>query len=198
MQTIAAQITKWLILNGNVQKAKSEIIQYGFEITLSTLCTMLSTVILSLTFFHKGDALVFVIFFVGVRLFIGGFHASTYFRCYVCSLAIFSAVSYEAIIIPLKNFGLKIFILLICSVYMYKSTPHVHENHRVSDDIIGINKSRLKKVIVINLIVMSAMHLISVHYSTMAVYSAIAATILLYIPEHGIEVKNIINNGGKK
>lgn len=108
---------------------------------------------------------------------------------YVCSLAIFSVVAYASSIIPIGNFGLKILILLICSVYLYKSTPHVHENHRVSDVIIQINKSRLQRVILINLIVMAGIHLISVHYSTMAVYSEIAAAILLYITEHGIEFK---------
>lgn len=187
MQIMAGRITQWLIFRGRIQESKKEIMQYGFEITLSTLCTMLSTFFLSLTLFQKGDAIVFVIFFVIVRLFAGGFHASTYFRCYVSSLMIFSAVASVSRVIPIESFILKILILFICSTYLYSSKPHIHENHKVSDVTIQINKMRLKKVIVINLIVISGIHLLSIHYSTMAVYSTMAAGILLSVSEHGVK-----------
>lgn len=53
MERIAGEITEWLILKGEIHESKEEILKYGFEIILSTLWTMLSTITISFVFLRR-------------------------------------------------------------------------------------------------------------------------------------------------
>ena len=104
-------VTLFLFNMGIVDEEKKPVCQYGFEIIISTIIgfsiVSLSVIILGELY----EALLFYILFVGVRLFTGGYHANTHFKCkltlLMCCLFVLITIKYFRISIKVK------FVLLI-------------------------------------------------------------------------------------
>ncbi len=186
MEALARQLTEKIVLTGNVDKDKREIIQYGLELCISTLILIFSIAVLSLTFFHKLDAVVFLAFFVPVRLFSGGFHASTYLKCYCCSLIVFGVIVMGAEKFPIENIGIKISAIILAFIFLYGRAPHINKNHPISERMVQKNRKRLKIVMLMDLLLFVAVSLWNQHYGMMAFYSILMAVLLFGLAESPI------------
>lgn len=84
-------------INKKIKLEDIEIYRYGIEIIMSDLSNFLIIIIPSL-FLHKFlEGCLFLITFVGIRRYSGGFHCSTCFRCNMSFLLLFlmSLFSYK-------------------------------------------------------------------------------------------------------
>lgn len=64
-----------------------EYYRYGIEITVSSLLNIILIMFIGILFHSVPESIVFLIFFMTIRQFTGGFHADTYFKCN-CSFCI--------------------------------------------------------------------------------------------------------------
>ncbi len=55
--------------------------RYGIEITVSSLLNIILIMFIGILFHSVPESIVFLIFFMTIRQFTGGFHADTYFKC---------------------------------------------------------------------------------------------------------------------
>lgn len=62
-------------------EAEQKVVQYGIELLLSTIWGYCLVLGVGMIFGQIGDSVLFAIIFSGVRLFTGGYHADTYFKC---------------------------------------------------------------------------------------------------------------------
>lgn len=89
MITILTQrILTFIKANTNISEDETEVYKYGIEITISSLLNII-IIILSLIFNNIISGLCFLVCFILLRQFSGGYHAESYFNC---NLAL--AVSY--------------------------------------------------------------------------------------------------------
>lgn len=65
---------------------------YGVEITVSSILNIILILVLGMIFNCLKEAAVFLLVFVPIRQFTGGFHASTYFKCNLLFCILFLAV----------------------------------------------------------------------------------------------------------
>lgn len=186
METLARQLTEKIILTGNVDKEKSEIIQYGLEICISTLILIFSIAVLSLSFFHKLDVIVFFAFFVPIRLFSGGFHASTYLKCYWCSLIVFGVIEIATEKFPIENIGIKISVIILAFIFLYGRAPHINKNHPISERMAQKNRKRLKIAMLMDLLLFVPVSMWNQHYGMMAFYTILMAVLLFGLAESPI------------
>lgn len=79
--TLAQCIAGCLLRNGIIDGEKLDIYIYGFEIIISNTCGFLIAFILGLFFSQMVECAVFMLVFVILRSFCGGYHADTYLKC---------------------------------------------------------------------------------------------------------------------
>lgn len=80
---ISEQILKYLLRSNviNDSNDEKEYYRYGIEITVSSLLNVILIIFIGILFQSVIESIIFLIFFMLIRQFTGGFHADTYFKC---------------------------------------------------------------------------------------------------------------------
>lgn len=122
---------------------------YGFEILFSTLFSLSSVTVLSCLLGHAAYALFFVLFFFSLRLFCGGYHASTYAKCFlITNLTFLSTVVYTEVILRLNLVSVMPVLFLLSAVTVFVFAPVKNENHPCTEKTYRKNKV-ISRVLVI-------------------------------------------------
>lgn len=85
LNRISVKLSKRLLDKIEVDKREEDVYVYGFELILSTLAGLTSILILTAVFSKLIVGFLFIAIFVPLRIFTGGYHASTYGRCFIIS-----------------------------------------------------------------------------------------------------------------
>ena len=152
MHALAGRMTDALFQHCRLDSRKRGVYQYGCELFLSTSFSALFIVLVSCFAGFVLEPLVFLSVFISLRIFVGGFHASTYGRCFVLSsfvywsviianLAIYKYLEYS-IHTPLM---LVFTVISVCTVFVY--APVRNRNHPLSEKMYAQNKVRSRKMI---------------------------------------------------
>ena len=125
-------MTDRLILRCIISENERSIYQYGLEVFLETLIAYLSIFVLALIFGDTLETIAFLIAFMLLRTYTGGFHASTRFRCYVLSLCMYGCFSVILFVFPEKwiahaTLSNAFFTFAIVGIF----SPVVHENRHL-------------------------------------------------------------------
>lgn len=80
---ISNNLTNFLIRNGIILDEDREIYDYGFFVLLYNSFLVINILLLGFIFNEVGYAVLFLVFWTPYRIFIGGSHCSTVFRCWI-------------------------------------------------------------------------------------------------------------------
>lgn len=101
ISAVAKNIANYLLSNNSILFDEFDIYAYGFEILISSCISILTGLLISIAFSKIGEYIIFLIVFVTLRMFCGGFHADTYLKCNVifvlnilCLMFIFEFIDY--------------------------------------------------------------------------------------------------------
>ena len=123
------------------ERRKEAVYTYGIEIILSTMIGISSILIVSGLLHEFKLGVIFLLVFAPLRLFTGGYHAVTYFRCFLISnisylfLLLFNNIIYTKL--PLEIW---LILLVLSSYYIAIHAPVVNENQPIGEN----KKSRCK------------------------------------------------------
>lgn len=81
ISVIANKIVNWLYKEENLEKEFYEVYCYGIELLLSTSIGIILVFLIGGLFFNVFDSFVFLLFFITIRKYSGGYHADTYLKC---------------------------------------------------------------------------------------------------------------------
>ena len=79
--TLAQYITGCLLRNDIIESEKQDIYTYGFEVIISSISGFAIALILGFAFSQPLECILFLIAFVSMRSYCGGYHADTYLKC---------------------------------------------------------------------------------------------------------------------
>ena len=79
---ISKSFTNYLLKKEIIEYSKKELIIYGSQLTLSTFASIVTILTLS-CFFNILYGSIFLLFFMPIRFYAGGYHAQTYRQCYI-------------------------------------------------------------------------------------------------------------------
>ena len=85
-------ICKYLSKNNVITEELKDVYVYGFELLLSFIFSVLAIIFLGLLTNNITISLTYLFIFILTRRYVGGYHASTHFKCQLCSFIIFSTV----------------------------------------------------------------------------------------------------------
>lgn len=91
IQQIASSVSARWISKNIISEEYREVYQYGLELMISSLIGILLISIVGIIFFSIVDSLIFIIVFCLVRSRSGGYHANSYLKCNITTVATFAA-----------------------------------------------------------------------------------------------------------
>lgn len=89
---ISDKLFSYMRNNTDIPDDMVDVYRYGIEITISSILNILLIVSASLLMGHLMYGIVFLLFFIPLRSYCGGYHATTYFRCNMVFLLTYIAV----------------------------------------------------------------------------------------------------------
>lgn len=108
--------------------------RYGIEISISSFLNIFLVLLLGIIINHIAESIIFLLLFILIRSFTGGYHADTYFRCnlLMCTTFILTALANS---IFSNKFSLLIIIVLICVTELIVSIlgPIENKNKPIDD-----------------------------------------------------------------
>lgn len=120
---------------------------YGFELTISTMAGLASILLSSVILSNLMSGVIFIAFFVPLRLYTGGYHASTYAKCFIVS-----NLTYILLLI-LKELtwgkvGIEVWfvLLLLAGYYISQNAPQINVHHNIKKKE---KNNRIAKIILI-------------------------------------------------
>ena len=148
-------IAHYLFKNQIIEKEKIPVCQYGFEIIVSTFMGFLIVSVIGIVLNEFAESLLFYFLFVIVRMFTGGYHAETHFKCKltlsVCCLSVLILSKYYIFYFE-KAY---IFLLIPYLITVCLFAPVEHINAPLND-----NKTRNRIVSIIMAILLTTSNLV--------------------------------------
>lgn len=175
---ISSLLTNYFIKKKIIDTSKKEIMLYGFQLTLSTLASSLSILLISASS-NVIYGIIFLIYFMPIRFFLGGYHATSYARCFLYTNTCYIVTHIlnhlvcayrNTIVETIWSFGIFLY-LLLCE-------PCQHTNNLLNDLEITRNRSNASKLLVLYLCIM----LITIFsYEPMYIFELNTLTIVTYL-----------------
>jgi len=145
---------------------------YGIELIISTLAGLSSIIGISILCSNAIFGIVFILFFVPLRLFTGGYHAKTYSKCYFVSILSF------VILLSIQHFlETKIptifwlILFLIAQFYIMRRAPMINRNQEISSQKERKSKTVARIIIFVEGILVFSLAFVSKRIMSMAVLS---------------------------
>lgn len=182
----ADKCTELLIKKGVIQDNHRSIYVYGFELFLSTLLCIASILCIGALSGHLSSAIIFLLFFIPIRMAAGGYHAKSYQACFILtnSIAILCVLIAKAIwYLNTSWIPYLMWILLFFSfVYIWRAAPTNMGKH--SANIVRIKKNRkcAHIIIGIELLLIIVMQVFAKSYiSYIAIITTCAVVLTIYV-----------------
>ncbi len=141
LDKLADSVVNLLYDHCNLSDCQKAIYVYGSKLTFSTLFSICSILLFSALFGRIVYGISFVLIFVSLRLFLGGFHAKTYRNCFLVTNGTFLATCGVAML--LSHFGspsILMLVLFVAGVMIVCSGPVKNRNHPISETAFRKNK----------------------------------------------------------
>lgn len=155
--SLAQYIAVFLLESEIIDSEKLDIYIYGFEVMISSAISILIGLIFGIAFSQFFECTLFLIVFILMRSYSGGYHANTYFKCNL----IFAANIFIAMLILKCNFiysfYLHVIICFACLVCFIRFSPIKNKyksltyseckKHKTTSIIIGMCFSLISSVV---------------------------------------------------
>ena len=153
LTNISKASTAFLINKRAVSEEKQKIYQYGFEVLYSTAFGLGTILCLGIIGQALPETLIFLTYFIIIRLFAGGYHAPNYAGCFLITNAAYLAERMLAEYLPEKPSVL--WILFLCNiVYIWLEAPVQTPHRRLSAKRLRVNRVRTHISLILSVIAM--------------------------------------------
>lgn len=131
MQKLAQGTAERLVAQGIIREEDAPIYRYGLEAMYSSFLELLSILTLAALIGNFWQTVLFFAAFIPLRLYAGGYHASTRLRCFLTSLVVYAAFTIMLEIVPVAWFVPLAFIGgAVSFLIIWLFAPVIHQNHR--------------------------------------------------------------------
>lgn len=122
-------ITNFFINNSIISSEEKNIYKYGAEITISSLLGILIIILISVILGKIQDGILFLLCFIPIRIYTGGYHMDTYLKCNVTFISVFFIILFLSYNIPKQfEFQIGIICLIISLIIISILSPIENKN----------------------------------------------------------------------
>lgn len=173
METITKGITNWLIENDAIDSLDRELYEYAIYSMLITISPLLLVLIIGFGMGTVVEGVVFILPFMCIRKFSGGYHAKSAGVCFISSCAILVLCMWLTANLEYNSWIT--FITTVSVVSLCINSPMDSENKRLDD----LEKKRYKKTTAFFAIIFFIGHLICIFQELFWIANSLAVGIFL-------------------
>lgn len=156
MNYITDSIVQFMLKHGIIEAEDAEIYQFGFNQLIFISINLITTVIIGIVFSMLFESIIFLVSYMVVRVYAGGYHAKTQFRCYIIS-SLFIVLALIGVKYIIWEGFANIIAITIAAIIIFKLSP-VETKNKPLDEIetkIYKTKSRQRLVVIYVLSIMA-------------------------------------------
>jgi len=127
---LADKVAYFFVRKGVAKEEDIEIYQYGVGLFLSTVFDIIAVIIISLFTGMVLGTVFFMIFFMSLRTLTGGYHADSYFKCFLVFIVVYSLSSLTVFLTPDAYIMQFIFWLTVVSSIFIVAFSPVESNNK--------------------------------------------------------------------
>ncbi len=161
---------------------EKEYYQYGIEITISSILNIVLILAIGLLTHNICESFIFLMLFIPIRQFTGGFHASSYFKCNLSFCIVFLSI------LVMYNFTqeilstyLSILITFICIIVIALKCPIENKNKPILEERTRFHKRIAILLSTIYGIIAIVFIAFSYKYGALILYTLLSVTVLIFI-----------------
>lgn len=140
------KITDKLIANSIITCEDKEIYVYGFEQSFLMLLNIMTTIVVGLIFNVLWQSIVFLLAYIPLRSYAGGYHARTQLRCYLLSIAIMVTFALMIKYISWNELSIMLLTLISCGVILMLA-PIADNNKPLDSEEIKVYRNRTRIIL---------------------------------------------------
>lgn len=147
MNYITDLIVQFMLKHGIIEAEDAEIYQFGFNQLMFIAINLTTTVIIGIVFSMLFESVIFLVSYMVVRVYAGGYHAKTQFRCYIIS-SIFIVLALMGVEYIIWEGFASIIAITIASMVIFKLSPVETKNKPLDEIETKIYKAKSRQRIV--------------------------------------------------
>lgn len=155
METLTSKFVNRLINNNIIKKEDAEIYSYGFKEMIFIILNLITTLFIGALFNKVFEIILFMIMYIAIRVYAGGYHARTKLKCYMFSILMLTSVCYILKINLLQSNFLVVILAIISSILILFLAPVEDENKPLDEIEIKIYTKRTIRNLIIVFSVLS-------------------------------------------
>lgn len=161
MNGFIEKYTDKLIAKEIIKSEDKDLYTYGFQQGLIILANILTTILIGFIFGMIWQSVVFMMAYIPLRSFAGGFHAKTPIRCYLYSIVLTSAVLSAVKFIPWSDF-MVIGLALVAGIIIFLLAPVADSNKPLDQNEVVVYKKRSRLILVLEVGILMLLLLIGI------------------------------------
>ena len=148
LHACAVIFTEFLYRRCSLSDGYRDVYIYGSELFFSTSLSAISILLISILMGRPISGILFILIFAGLRIFVGGFHAATYKRCFLLTNGVFLITLGGSISLRNCNTLTSAMILISSVCVIWTLAPIRNNHHPLSEKTYQKNK-KIGRVLVI-------------------------------------------------
>lgn len=137
LEKCADNMTQLLFKKCSLDESRKPVYRYGFQLFLSTSASTTAILLLSALFSLFDHAVMFLLVFMPLRFFSGGYHAKTYGNCFILTNAVYWLTALASLLYGALSFDAQSLILpfvtIASAVTICVLVPVKNVNHPLSE-----------------------------------------------------------------
>ena len=155
MLILARKSTELLVNRGKICHTQISIYEYGFELLFSTVVTLSFILILGVLGNYISQAIVFLLYFIPVRIAAGGYHAKSYGRCFMLTNTVaIICVAVSEFLWQINSIYLQIILLIgfvwACK-YIWDNAPIIPSKYRGKTNRYRVNRRYAHNIVILEI-----------------------------------------------
>ncbi len=179
INNLSLKIYNWLNLDKSCDNDK-ELYIHSIELSLYENTSLLISIIIGILFNRFIEILIFLFIFTTIRKFSGGYHADTYFKCFIIFQIIIIIVILLNKYIYFNNF-FNFTISLLSYFYIIINSPMQHINNPLNKHEIKYNKIKAVVYSTLALICLIYFMIFNINYKSIIMLSMFTIAFLMVI-----------------
>jgi accessory gene regulator B len=180
IEFMAAKMTGFIKKHTKIDSKLEDVYRYGIEITVSSIINILLIIICSILLKNVISGFLFLLFFIPLRQYTGGYHANTYLKCNLLFTFSFLAVLFlahfvNAFLMPESLAA----ILILAAVPVCVFSPIENPNKRLS----ASKTEKCRKISIITYVALSCLSVvtatINIFYGALMAFTIILTSVLV-------------------
>jgi len=179
--SITERIAHSLIHNKVISLEEKEIFIYGLQQGLIIILNVISSIIIGYIFGMVWQTMVFLVAYIPLRSFVGGYHARTQLRCYLFSMVLISFVLWGIKLIPWTSFICMV-VSVVIGIIIFLFAPRADENKPLDEIETIVFKKKARGIyLVLELILLIVLILDWKEMAACLVMTFVAMGVMLFL-----------------